>query len=338
MVTGILLAGAGCKNHTQQATSSGAPNEAHAVASVSNAAPAELHVVLLDNDPNWIAVNKEKYLDVELLLSKYSPEWKRIQAEIDKAVSDIHDEQLRAEERKRVSERLLPHAKLSQLLTPINKELDERVMQYLASHKDDYRIVRRLGPPGTSVTFGNESEDGRRFESDGLFYDGDAGLSERNFLRLTARVADTALTKFRLLNAPEIGQQYVAELARIKSKYELVTSVDRNEGRKGTTPEQIRARDANDKKVAMQNAESIVWQKNIILAAQADVADPTYVGGLGSVYVLAVRKSSPIYLVERSSGAIIMGVARGAFCTEKDKMLGDWGAKLDSRCQTPRAQ
>jgi hypothetical protein len=227
-------------------------------------------VALLESDPGWIALEKKENGDDESKLREFSPEWNQIQTAIDKEVSGINDPTLRADERRRVSERLLPKAKLYQLEEEAGRLLNQQQTDYLNAHKEDYRII---------ASFSNEeNSDASAFcfrcqypnpvmqvkpdvEGDGvLFYGGKQGVIKdinsdtaekwsitekievQTLIRLTVHETDAVLSKFRDLKAREISQG-AASLAPYSTLVASATGSAAMEdaGYQRATAEQVRA-------------------------------------------------------------------------------------------------
>jgi len=269
---------------------------------------------LLDSDPGWIALQKKQSClkstycdDSGTILGEFSPEWKQIQAEIDKEVASINNPDLRADERRRVSERLLPKEKSDRLRDEALENLDKQQSDYLNAHKDAYREIASF--PQDSVAFSGKNESssisGVQCEypypvmkiypdakGDGvLFYKHewrDETIGVTSLIRLTVKEMDSVLTKFRSLKEQEISQSFFSD--RVRAELEL-------------------------------------WRNDIILAAQADMAKD----GL-----LSVRPSSPIYLVDKTTGTIVTEVPRAAFCDVVKKSVNSRETILHDCSLDPR--
>jgi zinc-ribbon domain len=291
-------------------------------------------VVLLDTDPAWVALQKKANGDSESVLREFSPEWNQIQAEIDKEVATINDPSLRADERRRVSERLLPREKAYELSDEARKKLDKLQADYLSAHKDDYRVIASFSN-GENPAYCHASECRYpnpvmqiqpQVEGDGvLFYKGPQGVIKdinsdtaekwsiteeikvQTLIRLTVREMDSILTKFRDLKKQEISQE-TANFAPYSSMVAAATgsSAMEDAGYVRATPEQVKATDASLKKGDLEKAELGVWDRGIVLAAQVDVGKDKYQTFL--------REGSHIYLVDKDSGTILTEIPKVAFC------------------------
>jgi len=326
-------------------------------------------VALLESDSGWIALEKKENGDDESKLREFSPEWNQIQAEIDKEVSSINDPSLRADERRRVSDRLLPKARLYQLEEEPGRLLNQQQTDYLNAHKEDYRII---------ASFSNEENpDAYVFcsalrcqypnpvmqvkpdvEGDGiLFYSGKQGVIKdinsdtadkwsitekievQTLIRLTVHEMDAVLSKFRDLKAQEINQG-AASLAPYSTLVASATGSAAMEdaGYRRATPEQVRATDAGLKEGDRRQAELGVWDRDIVLAAQVDVGKDRY--------TKSVREGSRIYLVDRGSGTILTEIPKAAFCFNVEQSVsqgihGDYSDKhktLHQCAPDPREQ
>jgi hypothetical protein len=283
-------------------------------------------VALLDSDPGWIAYVRKENGDRESVLREFSPEWNQIQAEIDKEVAGINDPSLRADERKRVSEHLLSEAKLNQLGNEAHGKLRQQETDYLKAHADDYRVIAGFSSEHDYSYPNPVMQIKTHVEGDGvLFYKGKQGdirntaqvyekIEVKHFLRLTVHEMDGALTKFRTLKVQEISQG-VASLAPYSTMVAAATGSAAMEeaGYRRATAEQVRATDAGLKEGDRKQAELGVWDRDIVLAARADMGTWPF--------ELFVRKGSPIYLVDRATGTILTEVPKEAFCFKVEESV-----------------
>jgi hypothetical protein len=293
-------------------------------------------VALLDNDPVWIGLQKKANGDTEPILRELSPEWNQIQAEIDKEVANINDPGLRADERRRVSARLLPEDKLDQLRGEVREKLEKQQADYLNAHKDDYRVIASFSTEenpaychASRCEYPNPVLQVKPdVKGDGvLFYKGQQGVIKdinsdtaekwsitekievQSLIRMEVREMDAVLTKFRALKKREISQG-VANLAPYSTMVAAATGSAAMEeaGYVRATTEQVKATDASLKEGDREHAELGVWDRDIVLAAQVDVAKDRY------SYTKSVREGSHLYLVDRDSGTILTEIPKAAFC------------------------
>lgn len=316
---------------------------------VQPAPPSEPKVSLLEGDPAWIDFHDWKKWNEEGILREYSPDWNQIQANIDKAVADISDPALRSSERSRVEDKYLPQEKRNQLTRDAKAIFDQKKRDYLAAHKNDFRLIAWFSSDGLYLFPNPVMQITANAKGDDvLFYKGENGNYEenRNFLRLTAREMDGALTKFRSLKAQEIqnGADHYWALTGFGmcQAYRGQNNALEEAGIARPTAAEAEQGCNRLKQGDKKQAEGDVWKNDIVVVAHASADELNFY----------VDKDRPIYIADKNTGTILIDVPRAAFCFEKDTTVtvprcedsqtadcseyGGSEVKKDQKCEKPR--
>ncbi len=300
------------------------------------APPPEPKVSLLEADPVWIDFHDWNKWNEEGILRGYSPEWNQIQANVDKAVADISDPALRSSERSRVKDKLLPKEKQDQLARDARAKFDQKKRDYLAAHKDDFRVIAGFSDAPNKYPDPVMQVRASAAGDDVLFYKDKYGSDEaRDFLRLTVREMDGLLTNFRSLKAQEIqkgADQYWALTGYgMCQAYRGQNNAFEEAGMTRPTAAEAEQGCNRLKQGDKEQAERDVWKNDIVVVAHASADELNFY----------VDKDRPIYIADKNTGTILIEVPRAAFCFEESRYVTDeYGnrreVKRDEKCEKPR--